>query len=508
MLHAITNKPEPMNPKGYSFHTEGWLSVIGIVLSVTVLVWFFFTPELFLTQLSLLLIALLMTAIGGAYVLKSPPSWLWIGLIVFAFCMMDFSISRGGVQAGGFSVQSVLKGLVWIIVALFGIYHGHRNLFLSFPLAAFFTYTLFAACSASYSPSMGLAIGSGIALIALSTYAGVIAGWSRERVQHLWRVLFISIFVMALVSIIMGFVFPDLAKDYISGVGSGRLRGVTGSANSLGPILSMGSIAGLYCISSTRTMLKKISYVALLCTVLAALVWTNSRSSIIGLVSSYVLVVMFSSLPGLIVGLIGAALMVWFILQPQLTRDILSFFAGLVSRTGSIEDITTFNGRNDIWTAVYQKWLEQPWFGYGLASPRVVISQVRVSQWSIYEEAHNALLESLLSFGVFGTALLLLFIISLVVCLFKLRSLLKTIGTDGKVDTMMVTCLIRCVLFLLIYGLMEKAYAGMPNPATIMFALVVGSYVALAREDFKQGMVGVVQNQPMEFKASPVRVAY
>lgn len=501
-------RPEQMKPKEYSFHTEGWLSVVGIVLSMTVLVWFFFTPELFLLQVSLLLVALLMTAIGGAYVLKSPPSWLWIGLIVFAFCMMDFSVSRGGVQAGGFSVQSVLKGLVWIIVAMFGIYHGHKNLFLSFPLAAFFTYCLFATCSASYSPSMGLAIGSGIALIALSTYAGVIAGWSRERIQHLWRVLFISIFVMAVVSIILGFAFPNLAKDYIAGVGSGRLMGVTGSANSLGAILSMGSIAGLYCISSTRTRLRKVIYFVLLSTVLVALVWTDSRSSIIGLVSSYVLMAMFSSLPGLIVGLIGAALMLWFILQPQLTHDILSFFAGLVSRTGSVSDITTFNGRNDIWAAVFQKWLEHPWFGYGLASPRVVISQIRVSQWQLYEEAHNALLESLLSFGVFGASLLLLFIISLVVCLFKLRSHLKTMGTERKSDSTMVICLIRCVLFLIAYGLMEKAYAGMPSPATIMFALVVGSYAALARDGFTKGTVDVVANPATVFKVSPVRIAY
>ena len=378
-MHAIYIRPVLMKPKELSFHPESWLSVVGAVLCVSILVWFFMTPELFLLQLPLLLIALLMTAIGGMYVLDSPPSWLWIGLIVVAFCMMDFSIRRGGVEAGGFDAQSVLKGLIWLVVAAFGIYHGRKNLFSSFPLAAFFIYTLFAMGSALYSPSIGLALGSGIALIGLSTYAGVIAGWPRERVQQLWHVLFMSIFVIAVVSVILSFVFPDWARDYLSG--SGRLRGVTGSPQSLGAILSIGCIAGHYCISSIRATPKKIIYLLMVCFLLVALVMTNSRSSMIGLVSSYVLMAMFSSIPGLIAGSIFASLIAWLIYQPALIQDILRVFADLGTRSGRVAEITTFTGRNDIWAAVYHKWLEQPWFGYGLASPRVVISQAWASRW-------------------------------------------------------------------------------------------------------------------------------
>ena len=498
-MYAISKKPEPDR----SFPMEGWLSVIGVMLSASVAAWILFSPWLFLLQLVFLLIAFLLTSLGGTYVLKSPPSWLWIGLIVFAFCMMDFSVSRGAVQAGGFSVQSVFKGLVWIIVAVFGIYHGRVNIFSNFSLEAFFSYTLFAVISATYSPSIGLAIGSGIALIALSSYAGVIAGWPLQRVHDLWRILFICIFIMALVSAILGFALPDLSKDYISGVGTGRLMGVTGSANSLGAILGMGSIAGLYCISTARTKFKKIIYLVLLCCVLGVLAWTNSRASIVGLLSSYALLAMFSSIPWLVVGLFSVSIIVWLLLQPELIQDMLRLFAGIASRTGSVADITTFNGRDDIWTAVYQKWLEQPWFGYGLASPRVVISQLPVSQWASYEESHNALLESLLSFGVIGTALLLLFIISLTVGLFNLRNCLKKTVINGNSESILDTCLIRCVLFLIIYGLMDKAYAGVTSPGTIMFALVVGSYVALVRDGLKNGKAEEVSNNATVLNLSP-----
>jgi hypothetical protein len=81
-------------------------------------------------------------------------------------------------------------------------------------------------------------------------------------------------------------------------------------------------------------------------------------------------------------------------------------------------------------------------------------------------------------------------------------------GTERKGDSVMVTCLIRCVLFLILYGLMEKAYAGMPSPATIMFALVIGSYASLARYSFQKGAVDAVADQSTVFKANPVRVAY
>jgi len=89
--------------------------------------------------------------------------------------------------------------------------------------------------------------------------------------------------------------------------------------------------------------------------------------------------------------------------------------------------------------------------------------------------AHNFLLESLLSFGVVGTALLLAFVAA--VSWTALRNWTEAHGKGRWLPWVALSAL----LFALTNGLMEKSFAGMLGPNTVVLALVCGTGAALQR---------------------------
>jgi len=206
---------------------------------------------------------------------------------------------------------------------------------------------------------------------------------------------------------------------------------------------------------------------------------SESRGSTAGLVAAFVLLASLGrplvALASSVLALIGG----WALLQPGLLDHLMRSVASVVARSGNVNEITTFTGRSEIWAAVIPKWLESPWIGYGLGSPRVVVSQAYTTRWGqTYESAHNWLLESLLSFGVFGTAVLVAFLLALLVSAWRLRGRLRSLPERGP-DRALVNCILRCWVFLLVSGLVEKSFAGMPNPTTVLLAFMAGSCVVL-----------------------------
>ncbi len=455
-----------------------WLTFIGLVGAALVVVLIGVSPGLFLLAAPLLLLCLALAGLAGTATLIEPPRWADIGLIVFAFAMMDASLRKGGVSAGGFDLQSVLKGMVWLLVLAYAAIHGLRAL-PGHPLVLLLaTYCLLAFASALYSKARLLGLGSGIALLAIGLYAAMIARWDRAKLDRLWHALFIAVALLALASLVSYFAAPGWARDYLAS-GAGRLRGVTGSGNSLGPLLCIGLIVGAWSLSTARGAAQRAWRAALMVVMAVCLALTESRGSAAGLIAAFVVLASFGrplvALASSSVALVGA----WALLQPGLLDGVLRSLAHSVSRSGSVHEITSFTGRSDIWAAIVPKWLESPWIGYGLGSPRVVVSQAYTTRWGqSYESAHNWLLESLLSFGLIGTTVLATFLVALLVSAWRLRRRLRT-QAQRRDDQALVNCVLRCWIFLLVSGMVEKSFAGMPNPTTVLLAFMAGTCVAL-----------------------------
>lgn len=455
-----------------------WLVAIGLVGAVSCLAMWVFSPGLFLVAAPLMLLCLALAGVAGIASFLNPPAWAHVGLIVFAFALMDFSLRKGGVSAGGFDAQSIFKGLVWVVVLAYAALHGGRHL-LRHPLPAWLTlYAVLALLSASYSPSQLLGLGSGVALLAIGLYAGLISQFDESRLHRLWRAMFGVVALLALASLITYFAAPGWARDYLAS-GAGRLRGVNGSGNSLAAILCIGLIAGAYVLERSSRWSSRGAVLVGVAVVVASLILTESRGSTAGLLAAFIVVAAI----GRPLVALGAALIglfsLWLLLQPGLFDAWVQWLAGVVARSGSADEITSFTGRSDIWLALWPKVLESPWIGYGLGGARVVVSQAYSNQWGqSYESAHNWLLESLLSVGVIGTVVLAGFLVGVLVSAWRLRKRLLVLP-DHQADAALVRCILRCWVFLLVSGMVEKSFAGMPSPSTVLFALMAGSCASL-----------------------------
>lgn len=467
-MHLL--RPQPM--------VHGWFVILGALIGALSLGWYFLEPGLFLLQMPIFLGSILLGGIAWIGVLRYPPPWLPVAMIVFVFFMMDFTLRSSHVSPGGFDIQSVLKGIVWIVLLSFGVVNGIRKVLDDKLLSLFFAYTLFAFFSVFYSRAFFLGLGSSFALLGLACFSGVIGTWSKDTVNKMWQGIFVASAVMAVLSLVFYFVAPEMVID--NNTGPNRLRGLTGSGNSLGPIMSIGVLAGVYLWASCKKKVRILLALGIML-LLISLVWSQSRASMVALFAGFLLVAALSNVFAFIFSAAFACAGVWSLLQPGFLDSLLRGLASIVSRSGRVSEITSFTGRSDIWAGVMAKWLESPWFGYGLGSPRIVVSEAYADQWgNTHESAHNWLLESLISFGITGTSILVIFLALLAWRLWTFKK--ESAKPDSEtLDWPLVLCMRRSFVFCLVSGLMEKAFAGMPNPTLILLTCMAGSCVVLAR---------------------------
>jgi hypothetical protein len=84
-------------------------------------------------------------------------------------------------------------------------------------------------------------------------------------------------------------------------------------------------------------------------------------------------------------------------------------------------------------------------------------------------------LESLMSLGAVGT--ILLFVVVLTLLLKVVRYYRRTpLGTPQR---RLAWLLVTLMIFILVDGLMEKSFAGLPSPQTIVLAMIAGTCLAL-----------------------------
>ena len=130
----------------------------------------------------------------------------------------------------------------------------------------------------------------------------------------------------------------------------------------------------------------------------------------------------------------------------------------MVSRSGSVGEITSFTGRTEIWHAVLQLSAAEPWMGYGYASSVFVLPQHASQVGFATSHAHNLILQLLLTTGVIGVILFVLSVVSLMARAASQR--------DRTVFAML--------LFVLFNGITESSgFTTLANICTIAFAIAV-----------------------------------
>jgi O-antigen ligase len=313
-------------------------------------------------QLGLLLLTFLSVSATGILYFLNPSRFLTFFLIGLVYFSFEATIRPGG---GGGDLQSMVKGIFTVALTFLGLFTGMRFVFKS-PLAlVFFAYAAFALVSASYSPLVLVGAVAGIALIGVAIMAAKVGGGEERDIAGYWVAMYWASVLTALASLAIFAISPTLARD-LADPSKYRLRGITGTANSLGPLMAAGCLIALFMLRRAATTWRWRFHAFMLAAFFAILMLTNSRSSILGLVTA-----MFTSwlvagqigVLGVLIGLLGVTVLAVVLLYPGLQDALLSLLAGLFARSGNVSELTTFTGRQQIWDASWHLAHEAPWFG-------------------------------------------------------------------------------------------------------------------------------------------------
>lgn len=459
----------------------GAISLLAFFTLVVDMVWLIMAPQFFLLQLPIFLGSLFILMFFGLGYILNPPMWTGAFFMALLYFAQDFTLRQGLVGGGGVDLQSIVKGAIAALLMVYGLFNGFRRCSHHVVLMLFLAYAMFAAGSSSYSSARALGIGSGIALLGIAFATARGATMTQKDLAYYWDALYITAVVVCLSSFALLATVPLMARD-MADPGAYRMRGITGSANSLGPIMAAGAIMGLGVIKRQTVAWKKNMHRFFWVAMVVALVLTNSRSSLLGLVLGLMLCAVLArrqSILTVLLLLFAASMTMAVLLLPSLMKSILSLFAELFSRSGNVQELTSFTGRSDIWAACWKLIKAKPWFGYGLGSVRLEIPKVFWDEWgNTAATAHNFVLESMISVGLAGTSLLLLVVLTTTVGLSRFVSRNVVFVDDGQRDVAL--CALRCMMMLLIHAMVERAFAGMAAPSTVLLGVCVATYVFFA----------------------------
>lgn len=443
-----------------------------------------------LLQLPLMMTAFIMVgAIGFLYLLNPAKSLTFIlmGVLYFSF---EFTARASETDAGG--SQTFVKGAVAMLFAVFALFTSTRYAFKAPLTGLFILYAAGSLASSFYSPAVVFGFVTGLSLLGLAMVAARLSHGDQSDLIMMWRTIFWSSCLTCVLSLALLAVSPQMARDVSDA--RFRLRGVTGAANALGPIMAVGFVACLLMYRLAQKRLMRNFTILMGLALMAALLLSNSRSSILGLVAGMVGAALISGVIGtfgllfvlFVLALSGAAL-----LNPGITDSFMQLLAMLFARTGQVTELTTLTGRGVIWEACWRLIVERPLMGYGMGSVRVVLPLSYADEWgNTYSSAHNFLLESLISVGWVGSIPLLAV---LVLGMWMLVSYFRKNKQDKKSlkgikqspqdqrDVWLALCALRGLLTLIVQGMSEKSFAGQPGSTTLALGAILATTAYVAR---------------------------
>lgn len=322
------------------------------------------------------------------------------------FATSNFS-TGGDLKQGDWLVETILGCFYVTIIAIALIHFGPtvRAAMLSPGLLALL---VLATVSATWSAVPLVVLRRTLGVAGATLFGVVLASRLdfRDQLVLLRRILRIcAAFTFALwmlkLTLGMDMVSQGTASNPMAGhVDAGALRGIFGHKNLLGAMMALAILVDWHL--PIRGTLSKTIRIAWLCVYSALLIFANSATALVAVVSTIGIlyaVKRFRHQYGLLlpvltmVGLVGAVIF-------MLYRDV------AMKLMGRSADLT---GRTDLWQWVVIMIMKRPWLGYGYsgfwrsASDQSDVIEAHVGWSPIY--AHNGYLELMLSLGLAGLLL-------------------------------------------------------------------------------------------------------
>ncbi len=211
--------------------------------------------------------------------------------------------------------------------------------------------------------------------------------------------------IFCVLSVVFYYFVPEVGRywywnEYNVFFQSTRMSGIAGHPNSLGFMCATG-IVGIVHLFFSRYPIHKALFIggALL---LFCLVMTHSRTSLAGMILMVGLYVVIHLRLFSVLSFSGVLVLALFLIVSQLFGDAVFDFLRVFSRSGDIEEITSFTGRSYIWEQMFVFIERRPFFGWGHATMSDVLSAHKQEIGFEVGQAHNLYLQIMFSSGLVG----------------------------------------------------------------------------------------------------------
>jgi O-antigen ligase len=418
--------------------------------------------------LQLVVVVALLTVLAVAVVVLSAGIQGRQWAIALSFALITFTIDatfrrRADVASAGMDAQTAAKIVVWgggLIIGLMNWSRLKRALQRSVPLRLMLAFAVWSLLSTLWSITPAYTFGGGFGMMALVCFVAVaVEGIGLEK---LTLPIIYACGMLTLSAIALYIVMPSMAVALLEGGTTPRLAGLTGSPNNLGRTSAIALFFIFFAVRNKQVSPWRADIVGIALSALACLYLSWSRTALIAVMVAISLVLLRKRLLLLLWGAVAAFTALLLLLLANTNWDHL---VRMVSRHGSIQELTTLTGRTAIWDFVWGSFLRQPLMGYGYGSTKLLIPMGfrTVYGWTT-TSAHNMFLQSLVTTGMVG----FLLVVALVVV--QARDFVKR--PHGLADA--------AFLFVLISGMTEAGAVGVaPNLLTIFWLVTL----AVPRED-------------------------
>lgn len=421
-------------------------------------------------------VPLLLVGIGTAVILAThtmrKECRITAMLFMFVLFALNLSFRQREIGVTGLDWQNGVKLAAWTIVLALAWGRRHRIApFLKTPLLFLMgVYAFSTLVSASWSETPTYTFASAIGLFAYLALACIVIielGFEATLRLTIW-----TLAAYVALGIVGAIAMPDIAwlPPSIEET-TYRLQGFSGHPNVFGQ--QVGILITLTAIAYRSKVIGFVSFLVLLTLGVSSIAATGSRTTIAAVVVAWTIIVIRDrhyTKTFLLAGMVAFAATL-FAAGVGALSDLDEHLADL-SRTGTMSEIVTLTGRTEVWNVVWSLILEKPFLGWGYNGTEDLISASMPASFSgTAVNAHNMVLQHLVSVGFLGTLPVFLLIVLLIIRFLS--------APDAARDQVMV--------FALCIGMGEVGISASP----VLLTLTVFTFLARdAERDSRPNVTG------------------
>jgi O-antigen ligase len=384
-----------------------WLLPLATLATLTLVAW----PQRAGAAAAVLAALVLLPALGLWLVARAGQGGkLALAAIAAAIVLLSDSTWRGAGPERGFDVQSLAKFCVWTLGLL--LVFWRRDLLVAAlrhaPSRWFAVFGLWAVLGVTWSATPAYTAAASLALLGMWTLAVALAGALPVRLGL--RMLALALMGALALSLLLWALNPAQALTAMEGGRLLRLSGIFGSPNNLGRAAALLVLLTVLAAPGLPALRRALWLIAGVSLGVTCLVYSQSRTPVMALGLALALALLVSR-PRLALAAAAAAgvLATLAALVLLAVPECQEAAVRLAARSDRAEELSSFTGRTDIWTAVWQLIQQAPWLGHGFASSREVLPAgfQGAYGWTT-SSAHNLWLQAWLTTGAVGLGLLLL----------------------------------------------------------------------------------------------------